>query len=463
MFNKNFYPTPYEVAQKMVEGLTTVGKTILEPSAGKGDLLEAIRDKWNTTIYCIEKNSELREVLKGKDYGIIGEDFLKFESDIVFDIILMNPPFDNGTKHFLKAWNISEGGTEIRCLLNAESIRNPYTKDRELMLKIIEDNNGTIEFLGDCFSNAERKTNVEIALISITNNEKKSKFTFEYEEDNFKIDDLDLNSLSKVDVIENLVDKYNRIKELISGYIKISEEIKYYADDIFKYDTLQNVLEGQSGSPTKRYNSIMERIKRRFWGEIFDKTKIGAKLTSSVRQDFYKEQEVRGIMPFTRDNIEELLEILMMSSNQIFKKCIEECFDHLTKYHPENREHIEGWKTNERWVVGKKFVLPHFRSWLDIKYQGSDNFTRSIDYTGRSKIDDLEKALSHICKKSFENIESVPKVVSRGIYFGCWYESEYFKFKLFKKGTMHFIFKDEKLREEFNRLACESKNWLGYK
>ncbi|MGL5904692.1 MAG: hypothetical protein ACRCZO_18555, partial [Cetobacterium sp.] len=66
MFDKNFYPTPYEVAQKIVEGLTTVGKTILEPSAGKGDLLEAIRDKWNTTIYCIEKNSELREVLKGK-------------------------------------------------------------------------------------------------------------------------------------------------------------------------------------------------------------------------------------------------------------------------------------------------------------------------------------------------------------------------------------------------------------
>lgn len=266
-----------------------------------------------------------------------------------------------------------------------------------------------------------------------------------------------------MDVIENLVDKYNRIKELISGYIKISEEIKYYADDIFKYDTLKNVLEGQSGSPTNRYNSIMERIKRRFWGEIFDKTKIGAKLTSSVRQDFYKEQEVRGIMPFTRDNIEELLEILLMSSNQIFKKCIEECFDHLTKYHPENREHIEGWKTNERWIVGKKFILPNFRSWIDIKYQGRDNFTRSIDYTGRSKIDDLEKALSHICKKSFENIESVPKVVSRGIYFGSWYESEYFKFKLFKKGTMHFIFKDEKLREEFNRLACESKNWLGYK
>ena len=28
---------------------------------------------------------------------------------------------------------------------------------------------------------------------------------------------------------------------------------------------------------------------------------------------------------------------------------------------------------------------------------------------------------------------------------------------------MHFIFKDEKLREEFNKIACEGKNWLGYK
>lgn len=465
MFDKNFYPTPLEVANKIIKNLEMRGKTILEPSAGKGDLLEAISDKWNKKIYCIEKNNELREFLKSKnkDYKIIGEDFLTFESDIVFDIILMNPPFDNGVKHFLKAWDISEGGTEIRCLLNAESIKNPYTKDRELMLKIIDDNNGTIDFLGNCFINAERTTNVEIALISIKNNNKKSKFTFDYEKDHFKIDDFDFNSLSKIDVIENMVDKYNKVKELIENYVKLTEEIKYYVKDIFPYDSINKVFEGKSGSSTYIYNSIMEEVKSKFWGDIFDKTKIGDKLTSSVRQDFYKEKEARGIMPFTRINIEDLLKTLILSSNQIFKNCIEECFDYLTKYHPENREHIEGWKTNERWLVGKKFILPNFRSQFDIKYNEKDTFTNKIEYGAKNKIDDLEKALSHICKKNYENINSIETVTSKGIYYGTWYESEYFKFKLFKKGTMHFIFKDEKLREEFNKIACECKNWLGYK
>ncbi|MGL5316001.1 MAG: hypothetical protein ACRC92_22285, partial [Peptostreptococcaceae bacterium] len=45
----------------------------------------------------------------------------------------------------------------------------------------------------------------------------------------------------------------------------------------------------------------------------------------------------------------KLLEILIQNSGQIFQNCIEESFDYLTMYYPDNRVHIEGWKTNERW------------------------------------------------------------------------------------------------------------------
>ena len=150
------------------------------------------------------------------------------------------------------------------------------------MLKIIEDNNGTIEYLGNCFNNAERTTEVEVALVSIKNTEKKSTFTFEYEKDTFKIDDLDYNSLCKIDVIENMVDKYDYVKELVKEFVKITEELRHHTKDIYKYDILE-VLGKKHGTPTYRYNSVMEDIKRVFWGEIFDKTKIGEKLTSSVR------------------------------------------------------------------------------------------------------------------------------------------------------------------------------------
>ena len=70
---KDFYPTPYNLIEKM---LSTVNfymiKSILEPSAGKGDIVDAIRKKtapqsrWDQEprldIDCIEINSDLRHI-----------------------------------------------------------------------------------------------------------------------------------------------------------------------------------------------------------------------------------------------------------------------------------------------------------------------------------------------------------------------------------------------------------------
>jgi len=39
MFNPDFYPTPPEVAATMLDCLDLRGKTILEPSAGSGNLM----------------------------------------------------------------------------------------------------------------------------------------------------------------------------------------------------------------------------------------------------------------------------------------------------------------------------------------------------------------------------------------------------------------------------------------
>jgi hypothetical protein len=64
----------------------------------------------------------------------------------------MNPPFENGDQHFLKAWDIMRNG-DIVCLLNAETLKNPYSERRKTVLKIIEDNNGTIEYIQDAFAN----------------------------------------------------------------------------------------------------------------------------------------------------------------------------------------------------------------------------------------------------------------------------------------------------------------------
>ncbi len=75
-----FFPTPPAVAAQML-GLAAVsrGMLVLEPSAGKGDLADAIRTAHpEVTIQVIEVQPALSEILALKAYGVIGTDFLAF-------------------------------------------------------------------------------------------------------------------------------------------------------------------------------------------------------------------------------------------------------------------------------------------------------------------------------------------------------------------------------------------------
>ncbi|SKA09560.1 protein of unknown function [Cetobacterium ceti] len=465
MFDKNFYPTPKEIAFKMIEGLDLRGVNILEPSAGKGDILEVIESK-TANIYCIEKNQELQSILREKKYTILGDDFLKFKPDHIFDVILMNPPFDNGVKHLLKAWEISEEGTQIRCLLNRESIENPCTKEKKLLLNIIQNNNGEIEYLGNCFKNGERKTNVEIVLIKLQNKTKRKKFQFnfnEFQKEEINIEELNINQLAKIDILQNLEDRYISVKKLIEEYLVLKNKLEFYLDGIMDKYTVDTLLAKSFNNKNREreYEEIIGNIRNRFWQVIFSKTKLEEKMTSNVKKDFFGNKKEYSIMPFTVENVNKLLEILIQNSKHIFQNCIEEIFDYLTAYYPENRVHIEGWKTNERWMVGRKFILPNMINWLDLKYVKS-NIIKSLDYTKADKLRDLEKVLCNLIGKDIMRIKTIEQTIKEGIEFSKWYKSEFFRFKVFKKGTIHFEFLDEKIWNQFNNRACEGKKWLGY-
>ncbi len=46
-------------------------------------------------------------------------------------------------------------------------------------------------------------------------------------------------------------------------------------------------------------------------------------------------------------------------------------------------------------------------------------------------------------------------------YYSDTFENEHFKFKIFKKGTLHIDFKDLKVLDQINLIAAEGKNWIG--
>ena len=193
-----FYPTPPELAAKMVRKLDFCKiHTVLEPSAGKGDLVSfflkvknyfrsslmheitdarfenaisyAMReDSYEGTaeVDVIEIDENLCAILKDKhnNYCVHNTDFMNFQDDRHYDLILMNPPFSNGDEHLLKAISLAEKtGSTIVCLLNAETIRNPFSNKRKALLQKLKEYHAEYEYLQNAVASgtsAERHADV---------------------------------------------------------------------------------------------------------------------------------------------------------------------------------------------------------------------------------------------------------------------------------------------------------------
>lgn len=89
-----FFPTPKITAEKMVEMADIEpGMSVLEPSAGKGDIAEAVQNAHpEAEITTIERMQTLRELLEAKGFEVVGDDFLEHEGQ--YDRIIQNPPFE---------------------------------------------------------------------------------------------------------------------------------------------------------------------------------------------------------------------------------------------------------------------------------------------------------------------------------------------------------------------------------
>lgn len=180
--NADFYPTPEALAARMVDMIDTKRvHFLLEPSAGKGDLVDKLKSKMrydgysnitgnhgsDVEIDCIEQDGNLQNLLKGAGKRLIFDDFLKFETLKKYDLILMNPPFSEGDKHLLKALKMMKNGGQVVCLLNAETLKNPYTNIRKVLNQKLAQLGAEIKYLDGAFTQAERVTNVEVALIYV--------------------------------------------------------------------------------------------------------------------------------------------------------------------------------------------------------------------------------------------------------------------------------------------------------
>jgi len=94
------FPTPPEIAAKMVElAEVAPGMTVLEPSAGTGNIITKIqRAEPDADIMAVEIKPQLCQMIANRDIDNLEADFLNCSIQTLgtYDRILMNPPFING-------------------------------------------------------------------------------------------------------------------------------------------------------------------------------------------------------------------------------------------------------------------------------------------------------------------------------------------------------------------------------
>lgn len=470
MFGEQFYPIPEAAAREMTADLKLDFKRILDPQAGKGDLLDYIKkrtrnggyydERYTAELYAIEKDPDLRQVLAGKGYKVLDSDFLTYNGYMYFDYILMNPPFKDGTKHLIKAWEVSSGAL-IRCLLNAETLRDPYTQERQQVSRLIEQY-GSKRNLGSIFARSERPTDVEVVLVTLQDTRPKEQFRLDFDPatvggEDFNLGDLADNALAPANIFESYEARHRAALAAFKELLAARQKVNFYLNGLLpSLGKDGNGIMAEAigkGSPDLAFMEFLQTTTTLGWDTLFNKTKLSNVTTEGVRKEIEKMQAAQGSMSFTAANMGDLFDMLYLNRDQIMINCLLEAFDMLTKHYNENREAIPGWKTNAAYLVGKRFILPN----VGDSWGGKD-----LDWTQARKIGDLEKALCFISGKKFENIRHVESCYnSLDNNFGEWVESEFFQTKLYKKRTMHFLWRDEDLRREFNaRVARHRWGWM---
>jgi len=164
-----FFPTPENLIDEMIVlGGIEHSHSVLEPSAGKGDMVDVLKKHGIKNIDCIEIVYSLKKILELKGCNLVGSDFLEFD-DKKYDRIIMNPPFENlqDVDHIRKAYDtLNEGGVLVSVMC-AGVMSNSRTKAKEFREWI--DSLGATYYKNDpgAFNKAFNSTGVSTYMIKI--------------------------------------------------------------------------------------------------------------------------------------------------------------------------------------------------------------------------------------------------------------------------------------------------------
>lgn len=479
-----FYPTPPYLAVRAWRKFKNRDfARVLEPSAGDGALAEGNPKfcgdyhRRAIPIDCCEIDISKHPVLRAKDFNVVGVDFMQFSSGSTYSHVLMNPPFAEGAAHVLKAWDLV-WDAEIVAIVNAETIRNPCTRERQLLSTLI-DKFGDVEFIKDAFKvpDAERKTSVEIALVYL-------KKTANIAED--IVGNLLHDLANDAETGAGLAGEYQEVKALALPNSFVENTVRafkaavqtmreavfgearahYYASLLGETMAVRNGDGGTDKADTsvrwvqseifKRY----EKLKDRAWAGVLRSTNVTSRLSSSAQQRVEREFEDIKKLEFTVSNIYGFLCGLVENRAQMQLGMACDVFDLITRYHSDNTVFYKGWKSNDQHrtagmrIKTTRFVLPG---------HGTSGYQRSLNWDSKRLLADFDKVFAMLDGKIEPEVGLVQTFDDNfgSLRNGARVSSSYFDVRYYPgAGTIHFFATQKTLVDRLNRLVGRHRQWL---
>ncbi|MBB0996339.1 DUF4942 domain-containing protein, partial [Dietzia maris] len=387
------------------------------------------------------------------------------ESYAQYDAVVMNPPFSAGAAHLLKALDLMKRGGEVVCLLNAETIKNPYTNERKTLVAKLDALGASIEYKAGAFTDADRKTGVEVALVHvcIDATEPQSDILANLAEAKARTDKAyDAREVVDGDPIRGAVRRYE--VEAEAG-LKLIDEYNALAP------ILTNELVGEHRRPIltlevdgERYGTggtsqqFLERLRMKYWREVFATREFARMFTSATREKYQEKVAELARYEFNLANIKQvqadlagsMLDSLDDSIVQLFESFCSQYWDEQSN----NVHYFNGWKTNKAYKVNRK-VITSMQAW---GWYGNDYDPRR---TVHDRLADVSKVFAYLDGKVYDDgplaeaLDAAGKAQqTRNI------DLEHFTVTFYKKGTAHITFKRDDLLKKFNLIGSQRKGWL---
>jgi len=252
-----------------------------------------------------------------------------------------------------------------------------------------------------------------------------------------------MNDLMPRQTITQMVSAYDQaIAAIDSGFVLLN----LATDVLDRHFSLSHLNNGLNGMQTVVVPKSPDRIKadvlKSAWDYIIKQSGLEYILTRD-RADALREQLRKGEMPpLTVDNVMSTFKNFADNVDTFTTEVVKETFEIL-------RPCRNKYKTNSEYEIGEKIILERYVEFckyhktFSVEYyflsdiRTIDNVFHLLDGKGHAKApNDLLTALKAACKA--------------GVQEG---ETEYFKFKFYKKGTLHLTVKNPELVDMLNQRA----------